>query len=160
MGNIILEIIFTVPCNHYFKYYAKLQVLLFLQIRKQAIKDLPSLCKENKEHTPRIADILAQLLLAQDPSELDVVHNSIMTLMKSDPKGVIGGFFMQILNGEDGIRERCIKFLGSKLKSLGRDIMTKDTEDALISECKKVLQVNLVLFSVFLVINSIRYPMS
>jgi len=60
-----------------------------LQIRKQAIKDLPALCKDNKEHTARIADILAQLLQAEDPSELAVVHNSIMSLMKSDPKGII-----------------------------------------------------------------------
>lgn len=58
-----------------------------LQIRKQAIKDLPTLCKDNKEHTARIADILAQLLQAEDTSELAVVHNSIMSLMKSDPKG-------------------------------------------------------------------------
>lgn len=57
------------------------------QIRKQAIKDLPSLCKDNKEHTARIADILAQLLLAQDPTELAVVQNSIMSLIKNDPKG-------------------------------------------------------------------------
>lgn len=60
-----------------------------LQIRKQAIKDLPALCKDNKEHTARIADILAQLLQAEDSSELAVVHNSIMSLMKSDPKGII-----------------------------------------------------------------------
>ena len=45
------------------------------------------MCKDNKEHTPRIADILAQLLQAQDVSELDVVHNSIMTLIKNDSKG-------------------------------------------------------------------------
>lgn len=61
---------------------------IFLQIRKQAIKDLPALCKDNKEHTARIADILAQLLQAQDTSELAVVHNSVMSLMKSDPKGI------------------------------------------------------------------------
>lgn len=60
---------------------------VYLQIRKQAIKDLPALCKDNKEHIARIADILAQLLQAQDPSELAVVHNSVMSLMKTDPKG-------------------------------------------------------------------------
>jgi len=63
--------------------------IIFLQIRKQAIKDLPALCKDNKEHTARIADILAQLLQAEDSSELAVVYNSIMSLMKSDPKGII-----------------------------------------------------------------------
>lgn len=64
-----------------------LYIVFCLQIRKQAIKDLPTLCKDNKEHTARIADILAQLLQAEDTSELAVVHNSIMSLMKSDPKG-------------------------------------------------------------------------
>lgn len=49
---------------------------------------MPALCKDNKEHTARIADILAQLLQAQDPSELAVVHNSVMSLMKTDPRGI------------------------------------------------------------------------
>jgi len=48
---------------------------------------LPSLCKDNKEHTQKIADILAQLLQAEDNAELSVVHNSLMTLFKSDAKG-------------------------------------------------------------------------
>ncbi|XP_011064219.1 PREDICTED: LOW QUALITY PROTEIN: apoptosis inhibitor 5 [Acromyrmex echinatior] len=112
-----------------------------MAIRKQAIKDLPALCKDNKEHTARIADILAQLLQAEDPSELAVVHNSIMSLMKSDPKGTLSGFFSQIISGDDGTRERCIKFLAIKLKAIGHDIITKEPEDLLIVECKKVLQV-------------------
>ena len=57
------------------------------QIRKQAIKDLPSLCRENKEHTQKIADILAQLLQADDNAELSVVHNSMMSLFKTDANG-------------------------------------------------------------------------
>ncbi|KAM0731900.1 Apoptosis inhibitor 5 [Formica fusca] len=111
-----------------------------MAIRKQAIKDLPALCKDNKEHTARIADILAQLLQAEDSSELSVVHNSIMSLMKSDPKGTLSGFFSQIINGDDGTRERCIKFLATKLKAIGHDVITKEPEDLLIGECKKVLQ--------------------
>ncbi|XP_034937056.1 apoptosis inhibitor 5 [Chelonus insularis] len=110
-----------------------------MAIRKQAIKDLPALCKDNKEHTPRIADILAQLLQAQDPTELAVVHNSIMSLMKNDPKGTLSGFFSQILNGCDATRDCCIKFLATKLKALGHDVITKEPEDLLIVECKKVL---------------------
>ncbi|KDR14692.1 Apoptosis inhibitor 5, partial [Zootermopsis nevadensis] len=109
-------------------------------IRKQAIKDLPSLCKDNKEHTQKIADILAQLLQAEDNAELSVVHNSLMTLFKSDAKGTLGGIFSQILSGDDLIRERCIKFLTVKIKALGHDVITKDAEEHLISECKKVLQ--------------------
>ncbi|XP_014213934.1 apoptosis inhibitor 5 [Copidosoma floridanum] len=116
-----------------------------ISIRKQAVKDLPLLCKDNKEHSAKIADILAQLLVVKDSSELDVVHNSIMTVIKNDPKGAIRGIFSQILNsaednGGDVVREHCIKYLSTKLKALGRDVITKDVEDVLIAECKKVLQ--------------------
>jgi hypothetical protein len=57
--------------------------------------------------------------------------------------GTLGGIFSQILSGDDLVRERCIKFLTVKIKSLGHDIIIKDAEDLLISECKKVLQVRI-----------------
>merc|ERR1711935_1067729 len=37
-----------------------------VDIRKQAIKDLPSLCREMKEFLPKIADVLSQLLQTED----------------------------------------------------------------------------------------------
>jgi len=58
--------------------------------------------------------------------------------------GTLGGIFSQILSGDDLVRERCIKFLTVKIKSLGHDIITKDAEELLISECKKVLQVKTI----------------
>ena len=68
--------------------------------------------------------------------------------------GTISGLFSQILNGDDASRDRCIKFLATKLKTVGRDIITKEPEDLLIAECKKVLQVkrqffmnNLIVFN-------------
>ncbi|CAG2056907.1 unnamed protein product [Timema podura] len=111
-----------------------------IAIRKQAIKDLPSLCKDSKDHTHKISDILAQLLQAEDSTELAAVHNSLMTLLKIDAKGTLSGLFSQIINGDDLIRERCIKFVTSKIKSLGHEVITKEVEDYLITECKKVLQ--------------------
>ncbi|XP_039294659.1 apoptosis inhibitor 5 [Nilaparvata lugens] len=111
-----------------------------VSIRKQATKDLPSLCKDNKEHTQRIADILAQLLQAEDKSELAVVQNSLMTLFKIDAKGSLAGLFAHILNGEDAVRDRCMKFLGGKLKALGHEVVNREAEDYLIAEAKKVLQ--------------------
>lgn len=116
---------------------------------------------------------MAQLLQAEEPTELSVVENSLMTLIKNDPKGkisfsnffpitfiivdkmlliilnvfdfigTISGLFSQILNGDDASRDRCIKFLATKLKSAGRDVITKEPEDLLILECKKVLQVRI-----------------
>lgn len=53
----------------------------------------------------------------------------------------MSGIFSQILNGEDIVRERCLKFLTVKLKALGHDVINKEAEDFMIAECKKVLQV-------------------
>lgn len=111
-------------------------------IRKQAIKDLPSLCKDNKDHTHRIADILAQLLQSDDTTELSVVNNSLLAIIKLDPRGTLGGIFSQIHQGTDNeiVRERCVKFLASKVKLLGREVINKEAEEFIISESKKVLE--------------------
>lgn len=111
-----------------------------LAIRKQAIKDLPRLCQDVKGYVQRIADILAQLLQAQDPSELSVVHNSLMSLFKLDPKATLAGIFSQIINGDDISREQCLKFLTFKIKTQGTEILDKESEDFLVAESKKVLQ--------------------
>lgn len=124
----------------------KLQNVLF-QIRKQAIKDLPSFCKGHKEHTQRISDILAQLLQSEDPTEISIVQNSLLAILKNDPKGTLSGLFSQIHqcteseSANDVVREKCIKFLSTKIKQLGREVIDKDTEDLIVTECKKILEV-------------------
>ena len=57
------------------------------QIRKQAIKDLPQLCRENRTFLPKIADVLAQLLQSEDTTEVKEVHSSLTVLFKIDAKG-------------------------------------------------------------------------
>lgn len=111
-----------------------------INIRKQAIKDLPSICRDCKEYVPRITDILAQLLLAQDATELQIVNNSLITVCKLDPKGFLGGIFLQIEAGEDITRERVIKFLAAKMKTLPEDTWTKEDEEFILSEGRKALQ--------------------
>lgn len=111
-----------------------------IQIRRQAIKDLPQLCKDTKEHTAKIGDILAQLLLVDDPVELQQVQMSLQTLAKYDAKGTLAGIFCQIQTGDEAIRDRCFKFLSSKFKNLGVDVITKDVEDFMIAEIKKIVQ--------------------
>lgn len=56
--------------------------------------------------------------------------------------GALNGLYSQILSGEEGIRERCLKFLSTKLKSLGHEVVNKEAEDFLVAETKKVLQVS------------------
>lgn len=109
-------------------------------IRKQAIKDLPSFCKSSQEYVPKIADVLAQLLLTEDNTELLVIYHSLATLIKLDAKGTLGGIFSQVVAGEDLVRERAIKFLCTKLPSMSAEVFTKEVEEFLFQECCKVMQ--------------------
>ncbi|XP_050525600.1 apoptosis inhibitor 5 [Daktulosphaira vitifoliae] len=109
-------------------------------IRKQAIKDLPVLCKESKEYLTKIADILAQLLQADDSMELQIAQNSLLSLFKIDAKGALTGIFSQMQSNEEIVRERSMKFILNKVMPLGKDIIKKDVEDLIITECKKVMQ--------------------
>lgn len=53
--------------------------------------------------------------------------------------GTIRGLFSQILSGDDTIRERALKFLCLKLKTLVDEVMTKESEECLLEESKKVI---------------------
>uniref|UniRef100_A0A2K6FYP4 Apoptosis inhibitor 5 n=1 Tax=Propithecus coquereli TaxID=379532 RepID=A0A2K6FYP4_PROCO len=52
----------------------------------------------------------------------------------------LGGLFSQILQGEDIVRERAIKFLSTKLKTLPDEVLTKEVEELILTESKKVLE--------------------
>ncbi|KAM8938988.1 apoptosis inhibitor 5 [Pelodytes ibericus] len=108
-----------------------------VSIRRQAIKELSQFA--TGENLPRVADILTQLLQSDDSAEFNLVNNALLSIFKMDAKGTLGGLFSQILQGEDIVRERAIKFLSSKLKTLPEEVMTKEVEDLVFSESKKVL---------------------
>lgn len=111
-----------------------------VNIRKQAIKDLPALCKEMPEFLSRIADILTQLLQSDDNIERSLVHMSLLVLLKFNVKGTLSGIFSQVMVGDEVIRERAITFLSLKLKVLSPEVLTKDIEDYIVQESKKILQ--------------------
>lgn len=50
-------------------------------------------------------------------------------------------FLKQILGGEDFVREKSIKFLTIRVRSLGKEVLSREAEDYMIVEVKKVLQV-------------------
>lgn len=58
-----------------------------LNIRKLAIMDLAKLSKDAPELLPKIVDVLSQLLQSDEPSELNVIENSLMSLFRRDAKG-------------------------------------------------------------------------
>ncbi|CAL8323275.1 apoptosis inhibitor 5 [Gadus morhua] len=109
-----------------------------VSIRRQAIKELPRFA--TGENILRVADILTQLLQTEDTAEFNQVNTALVSIFKSDAKGTLGGLFSQILQGEDVVRERAIKFLSLKIKTLPEDVMTKEVEDFVFAETKKVLE--------------------
>lgn len=72
-----------------------------------------------------------------------------MSILKIDAKGALTGLFSQIHQNTDSeatnevVRERCIKFLATKAKQLGREVINKEAEELIITECKKLLEVKL-----------------
>ncbi|KAJ8417005.1 hypothetical protein AAFF_G00282320 [Aldrovandia affinis] len=109
-----------------------------VSIRRQAIKELPRFAAG--ENLPRVADILTQLLQTDDSAEFNQVNVALISIFKIDAKGTLGGLFTQILQGEDIVRERAIKFLSTKMKTLPEDVLTKEVEDLVFTETKKVLE--------------------
>lgn len=106
--------------------------------RKQAIKDLPTLCRDqHSKNLPKIADVLTQLLQSEDPGEITIIQNSIMTLLRRDTKGTIIGIFSQVHTGEEVVRERALRLLHTKLKTTP-DLFNKESQAQLVAEIKKV----------------------
>lgn len=108
-------------------------------IRKQAIRDLPATCKESTEFVSKITDVLTQLLAGEESSELQIVNSSLMTLARLHPKNFVQGVFLQIEIGDDVTREKAIKFLSTRFRSLGDDLITKDVEEFLLQSCRKTM---------------------
>merc|ERR1712142_843357 len=109
-----------------------------VDIRKQAIKDLPTLCRDqHSKNLPKIVDVLTQLLQSEDQGEITIIQNSIMTLIRRDTKGAIIGIFSQIHTGEEVVRERALRLIHTKLKT-STDMLDKESQAQIVAEIKKV----------------------
>ncbi|ODM95907.1 Apoptosis inhibitor 5 [Orchesella cincta] len=110
-----------------------------VSIRKQAEKDLITVCKKLPHVVPKIADVFAQLMQTNDNSELSVIHNSLVSLLHINAKSAIVGLYAQIKTGEPVVKDRCFKFLTAKLKDLGPEIINLEFEKRLLSETRRIL---------------------
>lgn len=114
-------------------------LLLCLQIRRRAIKELPNICRDRKEFVSKIADVLAQLLLSEDQIELNIVRSSLTTLANYDIRNFFVALFSQMLEGEEETRDRVIKFLRDRFHLINSSLLTKEVEEFFLEEAKKVL---------------------
>jgi hypothetical protein len=51
------------------------------------VRGIPQICKDNPTFIPKLSDILAQLLQAEDLRELDNVKHNLVALLRLDAKG-------------------------------------------------------------------------
>ena len=113
--------------------------MFFIQIRKQAIKDLSTICKENTEHVNRVADIFTQLLQTDDPHESTQVQSSLLVILKQNARTTLTEMFNHINTaGIEEVRKRAIRYLVTKIPQLESNVLTKDVEDFLIKQIKQV----------------------
>ncbi|XP_014784073.1 apoptosis inhibitor 5 [Octopus bimaculoides] len=111
-----------------------------ITIRKQAIKDLPALCRVTPEFVSKIVVALIQLLQHfTDSSELSLIQSSLTTLFSINASGTLKGLFSMILGENDCLRDLALKFLTNKVKVLPEDTLGKEDEDLIVGECRKVL---------------------
>ena len=55
-------------------------------------------------------------------------------------EGTLTGVIAQILNGDEDIREQAIKYLCSRLKVSSDVDMSKEAEEYVLAECKKIME--------------------
>jgi hypothetical protein len=108
-----------------------------VKIRKQAIKDLSTICRDSPVHLSRIADILTQLLQTDDVHETMLVQNSLLSAFRQDAKATLVEIFNHIKSTDlEEVRKRAIKFLVTKLPTLE---LNKEAEELVIKLTKEVL---------------------
>jgi len=107
-----------------------------VNIRKQAIKDLPMMCRDRKDYLPKIVDVLTQLLQTDEETEVTIIQSAIMSLLRKNCKGTLIGLFCQVKTGGDLVRERALKFLHMKLKTESKELLNKEGEIHLFEEIK------------------------
>ncbi|CAB4004990.1 Apoptosis inhibitor 5, partial [Paramuricea clavata] len=111
-------------------------------IRRLAIKALPSLCYDTKDHLTKIADVLTQLLPTGNALELSIVQNALKEVIELDPKGAIIGIFSQINAGDDDeSREHAVNFLKQNVLQMIPKVFdpNPDAVEALTDEIHKAL---------------------
>lgn len=110
-----------------------------ITIRKQAIKEFPTLVRASVDVLQRVIDVLIQLLQATDTGEVTQVQNSIMAIYHIDAKKTISGILSAVQHSsEELLRKRALRFLSTRIANLDQTDLPKDVEDHLIVACKDV----------------------
>jgi hypothetical protein len=61
--------------------------------------------------------------------------------LQFDPLGTATGLFSQITQGDESTRIKCLQYINTKFIKGGPEIFNKESEELIIAETKKLLQV-------------------
>jgi len=81
-----------------------------------------------------------KLLYTEDPTELAMVKNSLILLIRKHPKEALAGLFSQVMGDDDVTREKCIEFICNSVMKLKNELFAKnfDNEQFFIEQIKQV----------------------
>eukprot|EP00026_Physarum_polycephalum_P006046 Phypoly_transcript_06086.p1 GENE.Phypoly_transcript_06086~~Phypoly_transcript_06086.p1 ORF type:complete len:589 (-),score=107.81 Phypoly_transcript_06086:81-1763(-) len=111
-----------------------------LATRVNAIRALPIIAKITPDFLPKVADILGQLLQAEQQVEVDRVKQSLVSLLLQDLKGTLTALFSQTLSEDEGLRVKAIAFIFEKVVPMREEInKTEDSQKSVAENVKRVL---------------------
>lgn len=111
-----------------------------VSVRKHATIAMIAICKDCKHLVSKAADILIQLYQTNEASEVNLINQSLMTLLNLDIKKFLQSFFTNFEDGSKAVRERALKFLSTKLQTVPASSLTKEVEEQLLTYSKKAME--------------------
>ncbi|XP_024543688.1 apoptosis inhibitor 5-like protein API5 [Selaginella moellendorffii] len=123
----------------YFKYFPNLSVRSLeaqldlceeeeLGITVQAVRGLATICKDSKDLLPKVADVLGQLLITEEPLEKDAVQKALMSILRQDAKATLTALFKHVENSDENLREKVLAFIREKVFPLKNDLLQPQEE--------------------------------
>lgn len=137
--------------SRFFKYFPSFEEAAFesivdlcespdVDVRKHATIALIAICRDCKHLVSKAADILIQLYQTNQASEVNLINQSLTTLLNLDIQKFLQSFFTNFEDGSEVVRERALKFLTSKIHTLNENTLTKEVEEKLLTHSKKAME--------------------
>lgn len=111
-----------------------------VDMRKHATMAMITICRDCKHLVSKAADILIQLYQTDQASEVNLINQSLMTLLNLDIQKFLQSFFTNFEDGSEVVRERALKFLSSKIHTVAESALTKEVEEQLMTYSKKAME--------------------
>ena len=111
-----------------------------VDVRKHATMVMISICRGSKQVVSKAADILIQLYQTNQPSEVNLITQSLTTLLDLNIVEFLKSFFANFEDGSELVRERALRFLTNSIAHVSESQMTREIEEHLLNYTKKAMQ--------------------